>query len=73
MAVAGITPTARKLTKIAKIQSAGCRLSRIAQEARDESTDSLAVETYCHNISVGCEGMAMTVTATNNCIFEAPV
>jgi len=42
MAVAGNTPTASFLTKIGKMQSAGCRLCRIAREARGESTDGLA-------------------------------
>jgi len=40
--VAGNTPTASFLTKIGKMQSAGCRLCRIAREARGESTDGLA-------------------------------
>jgi len=39
MAVAGITPTASLLTKICKMQSAGCRLCRIAPEVRDFSDD----------------------------------
>ena len=38
MAVTGNTPTASFLIKIGKIQSAGCRLCRIAREARGEST-----------------------------------
>jgi len=42
MAVAGHTPTASFLTKIGKMQSAGCRLCKIAREARGESNDSLA-------------------------------
>ena len=32
MAVAGITPTANFSTKVGKLQSAGCRLCRIARE-----------------------------------------
>ena len=48
------------LTKIGKMQSAGCRLCRIAREARGESTDSLAEETHGHINSAGCEGMATT-------------
>jgi len=63
MAVAGNIPTARFLTKIGKMQSAGCRLCRIAREARGESTDGLANETHSHINSAGCEGMATTVTA----------
>jgi len=31
-----------------KMQSAGCRLCRIAREARGESTDGLAAETHGH-------------------------
>jgi len=46
MAVAGNTQTASFLTKIGKMQSAGCRLCRIALEVRDESTDGLAAETH---------------------------
>jgi len=64
MAVAGNTPTASFLTKIGKIQSAGCRLCRIAREARGESTEGLADETDGQINSVGCEGMATTVTST---------
>jgi len=45
MAVAGNTPTASFLSKIGKMQSAGCRLCRILREARGEGTDSLAAET----------------------------
>jgi len=40
------TITASFLTKIGKMQSAGCRLCRIAREARGESTDGLAAETH---------------------------
>ena len=53
IAVAGNTPTASFLTKIGKMQSAGCRLCRIAREARGESTDGLAD----HINSAGCEGI----------------
>jgi len=70
MAVAGNTPTASFLTKIGKMQSAGCRLCRIAQEARVESTDSLAAETHGHVNSTGCEGMATTVTAAHHFIWR---
>ena len=62
MAVAGITPKASQLTRIDKMQSVGCRLCRIAQEARGESTDGLVVESYGHMNSAGWEGMVMTVT-----------
>jgi len=44
MAVAENTITAISLTKIGKIQSAGCRLCRRAREARNESTDGLAAQ-----------------------------
>ena len=63
MVVAGNTPTASFLTKIGKMQSAGCRLCKIAREARGESTDGLANETHGHINSAGCEGMVTTVTA----------
>jgi len=74
MAVAGNTPTASFLTKIGKMQSAGCRLCRIAREARGESTDcladELADETHGHINSAGCEGMATTVTASHHSIWR---
>jgi len=57
MTVAGNTPTASFLTKIGKMQSAGCRLCRIAREARGESTDGLAAQTHGHIDSAGCEGL----------------
>jgi len=69
VARAGNRPTASFLTKIGKMQSAGCRLCRIAQEARGEITDSLAAQTQSNN-SAGCEEMATTVTAAH---LEAPV
>ena len=70
MAVAGNTPTGSFLTRIGKLQSAGCQLCRIAREARGESTDSLAVETHGHINSAGCEGMATTVTAAHHSIWR---
>jgi len=42
------TPKASFLTKIGKMQSAGCRLCRIVREARGASTDGLAAETHGH-------------------------
>ena len=70
MAVAKITPIASQLTKIGKMQSAGCQLCKIAWEARCESTDSLAAETHGHINSAGCEGKATTVTAAHHSIFS---
>jgi len=70
MAVAGNTPTASFLTKIGKMQSAGCWLCKIAREARGESTDGLANETNGHINSAGCEGMATTVTAAHHSIWR---
>ena len=70
MAVAGNMPTASFLTKIGKMQSAGCRLCRIAREARGESTDGLEDETHGHINSAGCEGMATTVTAAHHFIWR---
>ena len=71
MAVAGNTQTASFLTKIGKMQSAGCRLCRIALEVRDESTDGLAAETHGHIKSAGCcEGMITTVTAAHLSIWR---
>jgi len=70
MAVAGNMPTANFLTKIGKMQSAGCRLCRIARVARGESTDGLADATHGHINSAGCEGMATTVTAAHHSIWR---
>jgi len=70
MAVVGNMPTASFLTKIGKMQSAGCRLCKIAREARGESIDGLANETHGHINSAGCEGMAITVTAAHHSIWR---
>ena len=70
MAVAGNTSTASFLSKIGKVQSAGCQLCRIVREARGESTDSLAAETHGHINSAGHEGMATTVTAAHHSIWR---
>jgi len=71
MAVGGNTPTASFLTKICKMQLAGCRLCRIAQEARGESTDGLAAGTHGHINNAGCEGMAMTFTAAHLSMYDS--
>jgi len=55
MAVAGNTPTDSFLTKIGKMQSAGCWLCKIARKARSKSTDGLADETHGHINSAGYE------------------
>jgi len=70
MVVAGNTPTASFLTKIGKMQSAGCRLCRLLREARGESTDGLADETHGHINSAGCKGMATTITAVHHSIWR---
>ena len=73
MAVAGNTPTASlflSVTKICKMQSTGCRLCKIAREARGESTDGVADETQGHINSAGCEGIATTVTAAHHSIWR---
>jgi len=67
-AVAGTTPTATFLSKIGKMQSAGCRLCTIVREAQGESSDGLLADTHGHINSAGCEGMATTVTAAQNSI-----
>ena len=69
MVVAGNTLTASFLTKIGKMQLAGCRLCRMAREARGASTDGLADETHGHIKSAGCEGMATKVTAAHHLGF----
>jgi len=70
MAVAGNTPTASFLTKIGKMQSAECRLCKIAREARGESTDGLADEAHGHINRAGCKGVATTVTAAHHSIWR---
>jgi len=65
VAVAGTTPTATVPTKIGKMQSAGCRLCRIAREAQCESSDGLLADTHGHINSTGCKGMPTTVTAAH--------
>ena len=70
MEVAGNTSTATFLTKIGKMQSAGCRLCRIVREARGESTGGMAAETHGHISSAGCEGMATTVMAAQHSIWR---
>jgi len=72
MAVAGITPTSSTspLTKIGKIQSAGCQLCRRAREARGERTDNLAVEINGHINSTGCKGMATILKAVHHSIWR---
>ena len=70
MAVAGNTPTASFLIKIGKMQSAECRLCRIAPKARGESTDGLAAEIPGHISSAGCKRIATTVTAAHHSIWR---
>ena len=70
MAVAGNTPTVSFLTKIGKMQSAGCQLCKIAREARGESIDGLADETHSHINSAGCKGMATTVRTAHHSIWR---
>jgi len=41
---------------------------RMFASNRGKNTDGLAVETYSHINSAGCEGMAMTVTAAHHSI-----
>jgi len=62
----GITRTVNQLTKVGKMQSAGCQLCRKAREAWGESTGNLAVETYRHINRVGCKEMATTVATAHH-------
>jgi len=64
-------PTASFLTKISKMQSAGCGLCTIAREARGKSTEGLADETDSHVKSAGCEGMATVTAAHHSMVCEA--
>ena len=59
-----------QLSDQGKMQSAGCRMCKIAREARGESTDCLAAETHAHINSAGSEGMATTVTAAHHSIWK---
>ena len=70
LAVAGNSPTVSFLTKIGMMQSAGCRLCRIAREARGESTNSMAAETHDYIDSAGCKGMATTVTVAHHSLWR---
>jgi len=70
MAVVRNTPIASFLTKIGKMQTAECRMCRIAQKARGESTDGVAAETHGHINSAGCEGKAITITAAYHSIWR---
>jgi len=73
MVVAGKTPTASFMTKIGKMQSAGCWLCRIAREAQGESTDGLAAERYGHINNAGCEGATIVSYGCPPLHLEAPV
>jgi len=70
MVVAENTPTASFVTKIGKMQLAGCWLCKVDREARGESIDGLADETHGHVNSAGCEGMATTATAAHHSIWR---
>ena len=48
MALAGMTLTASQLKEPRQDAISGCQLCRIVREARGESTDDLAIETYGH-------------------------
>jgi len=65
-----VAPTASLLTKIGKMQSAGCRLCRIVREAQIENTDGLAAETHGLINSAGCEGIVKTITAAHHSIWR---
>ena len=52
---------------ISRVSKTVCRIARVA---RGESTEGLAVETYGHINSAGCEGMATTVTAAHHSIYR---
>jgi len=68
--LSGNTPTDSFLTKIDQMQSAGCRLCKLARESRGESTDGLANKAHGHINSAGCERMATTVTAAHHSIWR---
>jgi len=66
MALTKNTPTASFRTKIGQMQSAGCRLCRIAREARGESTDGS--NTRSHQQYRLRRNRNTTVTAAHNFI-----
>jgi len=70
MAIAGNTPIASQITKIGKMQSARCRLCRIAREAQDENTDGLVAETHGHIKGAGCKGMTKPSVAAHPSIWS---
>ena len=65
MSVAENMPTASFLTKIDKIQSAGCR-----REVPGESTDGVAAETHGHISSAGCKAMTTRGMAAHHSIYD---
>jgi len=70
MAIAGIIPVARWLTKIKQRSDVSCILCKRAREQRGASTENLPEETYGHINSAFCDEMATTVTAAYHFIWR---
>jgi len=72
IALAGFTPTASRITKIGKMQSAGSQLCRRGWKAqgKGKSTDSPAVEAYGHITYAGCKRIATTLNAAYQSIWR---
>jgi len=63
MAIVGIIPVAKWLTKIKRRSDVGCRLFKKAPEQHSHSAENLPEETSGHINSAFCDGTATTVTA----------
>jgi len=70
MAIAGIIPVAKWLTKIKQLSDVSCRLCKRAREQRGASIGNLPEETYGHINGAFCDGMATTVTAAHHFIWR---
>jgi len=70
MAIAGIIPVAKWLSKIKRRSDASCRLCQRTREQRGANTENLPEETYGHVNSAFCDGMATTVTAAHHFIWR---
>ena len=68
MAIAGIIPIAKWLTKIKQRSDGSCRLCKRAREQHGASTENLPEETYGRINSAFCDGMETTVTAAHQFI-----
>ena len=70
MAIAGIIPVAKWLTKIKQRSDVICRSCKQAREQRGASIENFPEETYGHINSAFCNGMATSVTAAHHFIWR---